>query len=299
MKFDYREIIRKVNNHHLISRLLLVTLGSFLLAINYNVFFLQNNLVVGGTSGLATVIEKVFSIPSADFILVTSILLIIVSFAALGREQTSRTIVGALLYPLFVRFTLPLAQTIIPYVKFDSMFLIVLVSGLIFGLANGIIYKTGFSTGGMDVIIQIVNKYLNVPTGKSVFATNIFVICLGGVIFGLKDMLYSIILLVISSNLIDRILIGISDSKMFFIYTKKTKEVENFIIDELKSGVTIFKAEGGFTKSKNKMLMCVVPTRDYYLFKESILLIDKDAFFVINDCYEVSGGVKRSNLPFI
>lgn len=86
---------------------------------------------------------------------------------------------------------------------------------------------------------------------------------------------------------------------MFFIYTRKTKEIEKFIINELQSGVTIFDAEGGFSRNKKKMIMCVVPTRDYYLFKESILLIDSNAFFIVTDCYEVSGGVKRSNLPFI
>ena len=70
-------------------------------------------------------------------------------------------------------------------------------------------------------------------------------------------------------------------------------------MEELKSGVTVFDTEGGFSGAKSHVLMCVVPNRDYYLFKEMVLELDKNAFMVINDCYEVTGGVKRGNLPFI
>ena len=104
--------------------------------------------------------------------------------------------------------------------------------------------------------------------------------------------------LLLNSSLVDRILIGISNSKLFFIYTEKTKKVKKFIIQDLKSGVTLIDTEGGYRSKKGKLIMCVVPTRDYYYFKESVLAIDHQAFFVINDCYEVQGGVNRSNLPF-
>lgn len=299
MKNNYKEIIALVKKKNIISRTIIMLIGVMILALNYNIFLLNNNLVVGGTSGLAVILKALWNIPPAEFIFISGLILIIVSFIFIGKEQTGRTIVGAIIYPIFIKVTTPIATAIIPHVTFDSLFLSAIVGGLLFGLANGLIYKTGFSTGGSDVIIQILNKYLKIPTGKSVFFTYIVIICAGVFVFGINTMLYSIIVLIISSNIIDRILIGISDSKMFFIYTRKTKEIEKFIINELQSGVTIFDAEGGFSRNKKKMIMCVVPTRDYYLFKESILLIDSNAFFIVTDCYEVSGGVKRSNLPFI
>lgn len=299
MKNNYKEIIALVKKKNIISRTIIMLIGVMILALNYNIFLLNNNLVVGGTSGLAVILKALWNIPPAEFIFISGLILIIVSFIFIGKEQTGRTIVGAIIYPIFIKVTTPIATAIIPHVTFDSLFLSAIVGGLLFGLANGLIYKTGFSTGGSDVIIQILNKYLKIPTGKSVFFTYIVIICTGVFVFGINTMLYSIIVLIISSNIIDRILIGISDSKMFFIYTRKTKEIEKFIINELQSGVTIFDAEGGFSRNKKKMIMCVVPTRDYYLFKESILLIDSNAFFIVTDCYEVSGGVKRSNLPFI
>lgn len=296
---DYKEIIKKVTKKNFWIRLLISALAMFLLALNYNVFLVHNNLVIGGTSGLAIILNHLFGISLSLMIFLFNVVLIIISYLTLGREQTRRTIIGSLLYPLFVELTIPLANYLIPYTNFENILLTILVSGLIYGFTTGVIYKTGYTTGGADIVMQIVNKYLHIPTGKASLFVNGIIVGAAGLIFGIPKMLYAIIIIVINTILVDKILIGISDSKMFFIYTKKEKEVADFIINEINAGYTILTTEGGYSKTKRKMLMCVVPTRDYFLFKESVLEIDKDAFFVISDCYEVSGGVKRSNLPFI
>ena len=96
--------------------------------------------------------------------------------------------------------------------------------------------------------------------------------------------------------MIDRILIGVSNSKLFFIYTKEEEKIKHFLMHDLKTGVTLLQAKGGFTKEENHVLMCVVANKDYYLFKEKVLEFDPNAFFVINDCYEVAGGMGRKNI---
>ena len=296
---DYKELIQEVFKQNFWKRLIISGIAIFLLALNYNVFLLHNSLVIGGTSGIAIIINKVFSIPPATFIFIFNILLIIVSFIVLGAKQTNRTIIGSILYPLFVQLTVPLANYLIPYTNFDSMFLTVIVTAFLLGTCTGIIYKMGYTTGGADILMQIVNKYMRIQTGKASFFVNVIIVCAGGLVFGWTKALYAIIIIAINTVLVDRILIGISDSKMFFIYTQKEKEVAGFILKEINAGYTILETEGGYSKSKRKMIMCVVPTKDYYYFKESVLHMDPNAFFVISDCYEVSGGVKRSNLPFI
>lgn len=293
---DYKDIIKMVTKKNFWLRLVVSALAMFLLALNYNVFLVHNNLVIGGTSGLAIILNHLFGISISLIILTFNIVLIVISYFALGSEQTRRTIIGSLLYPLFVELTIPLANYLIPHTNFDNFLLTILVTGLIYGFTTGVIYKTGYTTGGADIIMQIVNKYFHIPTGKASLFVNGIIVGVAGLMFGIPKMLYAIIIIVINTILVDKILIGISDSKMFFIYTKKEKEVADFIINEINAGYTILTTEGGYSKTKRKMLMCVVPTRDYFLFKESVLLIDKDAFFVISDCYEVSGGVKRENL---
>lgn len=299
LELDLKKITEKVFERNFYIRTFILILGVFLLALNYNLFLLPNNFVTGGTSGIAIILKELFGLSPSLFISISSVVLIIMSYIFLGKEETRKNIIGSILYPVFVSLTAPLATSLLKYLQFDTTIIVVLIAGILSGMANGIIYKTGFTTGGSDILMKIVNKYGKIPEGKSVFTINLVIMVFGAIIFGANKFIYALIILFLNSQLIDRILIGISDSKLFFIYTKKTEEVKNFILHELKTGVTILDAQGGYSKEASNVLMCVVPTRDYYLFKETVLAIDKKAFFVINDCYEVSGGVKRRNLPFI
>ena len=116
-------------------------------------------------------------------------------------------------------------------------------------------------------------------------------IILGGVaVFGWTKLMYSLITLYIISVMTDKVVIGISQSKAFYIITKKDKEVKDFIVEKLNHGVTLLHGSGGFSGKDQAVLMCVLPTSQYFVFKETIHEIDKDAFFVVTDAYEVHGG---------
>lgn len=293
LNFDLRSIREAVTKKNFYIRSFVLIFSVALLALNYNLFLSPNNFVIGGTSGLAIIIHEIFGLTPAIFISITSIILVILAILFLGWKETKRCIFGSILYPVFVSITVPVATFLRPYLQFDSTIIVVLIAGILCGTANGLIYKTGFNTGGSDVLMKIVNKYAKIPEGKSVFSINIIIMLFGFIIFGTNKFIYSLIILFLNTMLIDRIIIGISNSKLFFIYTKEEEKVKNFIIEELKTGVTIFDAKGGFSGEENHVLMCVVPNQDYYLFKETVLEIDKNAFFVINDCYEVTGGVHK------
>ncbi|MBQ6687037.1 MAG: YitT family protein [Bacilli bacterium] len=283
----------------IVFRGLIFTFGVFLLALNYNLFLLPNKIVLGGTSGLAIVFDTLLGIDPELFIYVSSGILLIISFIFLGFKVTKNTILGTLLYPLMITYTAPIATVISKHLVIEEMLLLVLISGVFYGISNGLIYKSGFTTGGSDVIMQLMSKYLKLPEGKANLISGVIIIAIGGIALGLIQVIYAVLITYISTILIDKILIGISESKVFYIYTKKSKEIKKLIIDDLKTGYTSFPTIGGYSHSKGEMIMCVVNTRDYYLVKEAVLNIDKDAFFVINDCYEVNGGVKKKNLPFI
>lgn len=298
MKINLKKIKQQIMKKSFYLRTSLLVFSIALLALNYNLFLAPNSYVIGGTSGLAIVVEKITGLNTSIFISIMSLLLILLSFIFLGKKDTFKSLVGSILYPLLITLTAPLAKFILPYLEFDNPLLIVLLAGLFCGLSNGLIYKTGFNTGGSDIIMKIINKFGKIPEGKAIFSMNLVIILLGLISFGINKFIYSLIILFINTTLIDRILIGISNSKLFFVYTKENELIKEFIIKELKTGVTLLNATGGFTEEKNHVLMCVVGNRDYYYFKEMVLKIDPHAFFIINDCYEVAGGVKRHNLPF-
>lgn len=299
LNLDLKKIKKTITKKNFYLRNFIFICSVALLALNYNLFLSPNQLVIGGTSGLAIIIHKLFGLSPAIFIGMTSCILLLMAYYFLGWKETSRCILGSILYPFFISLTAPFANFLIPYFQFDSTILTVLIAGFLCGVSNGMIYKSGFNTGGSDVVMKIINKYAKIPEGKAIFSINILIMIFACILFGTNKFIYSLIILYLNTVLIDRILIGISNSKLFFIYTKEEEKVKLFIMDELKTGVTILNAKGGFSGEKNHVLMCVVPNKDYYYFKEMVLEIDKNAFFVINDCYEVMGGIRRRNLPFI
>ena len=298
MKFDYKELIDEVHSKNFWPRLLIMIFGVFLLAITYNMFFLEYDLVTGGTSGLAIIINHLFDIDPALFIFIIEIFLLILSFILLGTKRTGMTILGSLLFPFFISLTSNICSFIADKVIYDSYIIITLVSGLLFGIGSGLVYKMGYSTGGADIVMQILNKYMKISTGTASFITSIAVIVPGAFVFGINKAIYGTIIIVIISILVDKIMLGISNSKMFYIRTKKVEKVQDFI-KEMNAGYTIIKADGAYSKKKYDMIMCVLPTRDYYMFKNVIQKIDPDAFFIITDCYEVYGGQRKEINPFI
>ena len=107
-------------------------------------------------------------------------------------------------------------------------------------------------------------------------------------VFGLTSALYAVISLLVASYIVDKVIIGISDNKVFYIVTDKPLEVRDYVMDKLHYSVTVVKARGGYSNKRKKMLMCVVPTIEYVKLKEMIKGIDDKAFFLIVDIYESS-----------
>ena len=274
-------------------------LGVFLLALNYNLFLLPNNYVVSGMSGIAIAFEELIGFNATLFIYLTNGILLVMSFIFLGIEKTRNTIVGTILYPLMITFTAPIAKLLNCYFPLNDTFLVIVFAAVLYGLSNGLIYKCGYTTGGNDVLMQMLNKYFKIPESKALTFVNAVVIIFGGLTFGYMKAIYATIILILSSMVIDKIMFGLSDSKLFYIYTREEEKVKKTILEEIQSGFTIIPTKGGYSHTKGCMIMCVVPNRDYYIFKNKILEIDPTAFFVIESCYEVNGGVKRSNLRFL
>ncbi|MBQ8219137.1 MAG: YitT family protein, partial [Bacilli bacterium] len=154
--------------------------------------------------------------------------------------------------------------------------------------SSGLIRKSRFSPGGFSVLFDLMNKYFHISIGNATIIVNSLLIIGSSFIFGLQSALYSVVSLLVSSYIVDRVIIGISDNKVFYIVTKRPLEVRDYIMDKLHYSVTIIKVRGGYSGKKKKMLMCIVPTIEYVKLKEIIKEIDNEAFFLIVDTYESS-----------
>ena len=176
--------------------------------------------------------------------------------------------------------------------KIDSsdMLLIALFGGVLYGLGLGLIMKSGFTLGGTDFLTQIVNKYFKLTLGSSMILVEGTIVVIGAFIFGFTNFMYAAVILYLITFLVDKVVLGISDKKAFYVVTKNKKKVCDYIINELGHTVTIFSATGGFSKKKTPVLFTVIPTKEYYKLKEGIKYIDNNAFFTVVDAYEVTGG---------
>lgn len=157
------------------------------------------------------------------------------------------------------------------------------------GLGNGMILRSGFSIGGFQTLYQILYKYFGISIGKSTLWLNGILIILGGLTFSLSNAMYAIIALYISSVVTDRIMLETSSTKTFYIVTEKEEEITGYLTDALGYRVTLMNAKGGYTNDNKKVLMCAVPTRQYYQVKEILGEIDNQVFFLITDTYEIFG----------
>lgn len=293
-KFD--DILKEIQNRNLLKRYCSLILGCLLLSISFNLFFLPKNIVYGGVSGISIVINKLFSISPSVFVFVSSMLLLVVSYFTLGWEKTKGSIAGSIIYPICIKLTANIG-TLIDF-NTDNMILIVVFGAMIAGAGAGLNFKAGFSTGGTDIINLIIEKYAKVSIGKSMLMSDGLIILLAGFFltdsfFAWDNVMYAIIVLYIISILTDKVVLGISQCKSFYILTEHETDIKKFIMQHLSHGVTVIEARGGYTGNRQKLIMCIVPTKDYFIAKEGILKIDPNAFFLVTDAYEVSGGKVR------
>ncbi|MEG0995229.1 MAG: YitT family protein, partial [Bacilli bacterium] len=224
----------------------------------------------------------------ATFIFISSSVLLIISFFALGKEKTAMSILGTLLFPLFVKLTADINM----YLDIDTsnLLLTAIFGGVLYGFGAGLVFKAGFTTGGTDILNQIASKYLKISMGKAMLMTDGLIVLSGGFVFGFTKFMYALIILYLIGVITDKVLLGISESKAFYITTSKDEEVRDYIINVLGHSVTIFNVKGGYSNDKKTMLLAVIPTKEYFVLREGLREIDADAFFVVTDSYEVIGG---------
>ena len=287
--FEFDELLEDIKRKDAPQRYCLFIFGMFLSALTFNLFFSKYNIVNGGSTGLSIIFNHLYGIDESKFILCVSLVLLVFSFFLLGFKKTLKTIIGTLLYPTFIKIT----SYLLVYfdIESTSFLLLMVYGGILSGIATGIIMKTGFTTGGFNILYQILNKYLKISIGNSSLIVNSFVLIFGCLIFGIVNSIYAVISLFISSFITDRVLLGVSRNKTFYIITNNDNEVKEYILKKLNHGVTVLNVKGGYSNDKKKMLMCVVPTKEYFNLKEIVLKIDKDAFFLITDSYEVAGAI--------
>ena len=279
--------MKKMITKNNIIRFIILLISLTLSALVYNLFLLPLNLVTGGTSGIATITHYLYGFNPALMIFILCAACIIISLMYLGVEKTLSAVTATILFPILVELTSPIQNFM---TQEPDKLLLVLFAGVLGGVANGLIYKTGYNSGGLTVISQTIAELKKISIAKTSFFINTIVVLIGAYFFGTTNALYAIIYLYIDNLVTDKVLLGISNNKAFYIITDEEDKVKEYILKALKHDVTIFDVRGGFLEEKRKVILTVVPSREYYSVTEGIKAIDKNVFFVVTDSYQVEGG---------
>lgn len=284
---DLSTILDRVYSKDLLVRFSEFIAGVFLVAISYNVFLLPSNTVYG-VGGIGVILKKIFNITPALTIFISSMILLVLSMFTLGKKKTLRTVAGSILYPIFVAAT----SYYVRYFDLGTLepVVVVIIGAVTHGLGLGLIFKAGYTTGGTDILNDIVAKYGKVSIGKAMLFTDGLIILVSLFVFDFPTFIYSLISLYIISVMTDKVILGISQSKTFYIITDNETSVKKFIMNNLNHGVTVLQGRGGYTGDNQKVIMCTLPTREYFILKEGLKEIDPGAFFLVTDAYEVFGG---------
>ena len=266
----------------------LFLIGIIIFSSSFTFFLLPHNLVFGGVSGLSIIFKDLFGFNTSLFVLIVSLILLCISFIVLGKKKTAGSILGSFFLPMFLAIMSYISE-IVNYTNTD-LFICSIFGGVFAGIGLGLVYKAGFTTGGTDILNQIIHKIFKISLGKSMLLTDGLIVTSSIFIFGFTKFMYAVMVLYIITIMTDRVILGVGKSKAFYIVTEKTREVKRYIIDTLGHSVTIFDASGGYSKDTQKVILCVIPTREYFKLKEGINKIDEEAFFIVTDAYEVYGG---------
>lgn len=215
--------------------------------------------------------------------------LFITGVVILGKNFGLKSLVGTLTLPFFVIITESWEAW-----TYNTL-LGAIFGGIVVGMGIGLVFKGGASTGGTDLLAQIITKYTGITLGTSVLLIDGIIAVSAALVFDIEKGLYAIIGLYVTTKTIDIVQLGFSQSKMVYIITNKQDEMRDEIFREIDRGVTKIPAFGGYTGDERPVLLVIVYQTEFTKLKQIVKTVDPNAFVVVSDAYEVLGeGFKRA-----
>lgn len=262
-----------------------IIFGCILMAAGTSFFLLPNKLSAGGFAGISTIVYYLFKIPLGTFMLAINVPVFILTYYKLGKRFAINSIIGATLYSVFVDIFDKL-----PAVTNDRL-LACIYGGILTGVGTGILLNVKSSTGGTELVTNIIRSYnAKYTTSKLIIIIDTVIVILNVIFFGEIEIgLYSAITIIIMGKVIDILVEGTNFSKLLFIISEKNDKIAKEIGTNVKRGSTGIYGKGMFKDNSKIVLMCAIGRGDLPKVKQIVKEIDKDAFIIISNAREVLG----------
>lgn len=283
MKEATKEELKEVFS---LKRIMWVPIGNTIYSCGIAAFVLPNDLITGGTTGIALILEHYFGLPIGLSVAIFNIVMFILAILILGKSFALTALISTFYFPwILSQFQkVQFIQNMTDDFLLGSIF-----AGLMLGLGVGLVIRAGASTGGMDIPPLILNKKFGLPVSIGLYVFDFTILIIQMSFRDKERILYGILLVLIYSTLVDKVLLMGKTQMQVKIISDHYEEINKVIQEKLDRGSTFFKTESGYLRKDSFAIMTVVSSRELPKLNELVLEIDKQAFIVINQVNEVMG----------
>ncbi|MBQ3225510.1 MAG: YitT family protein [Clostridia bacterium] len=270
----------------------MMTLGSLLLAVGVYFFKIPNGFATGGVTGIATILAPITFISAGIWIWVLNIVLLILGFLFLGKQNGLKTVYCSMLYSAvtyLLELVIPISEPLSSEPLLELVYAMLLTS-----IGSAMIFNANASSGGTDIAALILKKYTSLDVGKSLLVVDFLVASSAFFVFGVTTGLFSLLGLFAKAFLVDGVIENLNTCKYFVVITKKREEISEFIIQTLHHGATVSSVVGEYTKDEKTMIHTVCKRAEAVKLRAKIKEIDPHAFVIITTSSEIIGRGFRS-----
>ncbi|MFO7296106.1 MAG: YitT family protein [Caldicoprobacter sp.] len=267
----------------LFIRVFYIIIGSFIYSLGVNMLLVPHKLLSGGLTGIAIILEYLFSIPKEITVIIFNVPLFIGGYRFLGKRFIYLSLLGIASMSAFLYLTK--GWTI--DVKDDMIAAI--FGGLILGTGAGIVMRNRGSLGGTDIISLLVNKFFSFSVGWVATACNFIILSAAAFLLNVETAMFSMVGIFVSNKAVDAILTGFNHKKTVIIVSDKAEDMAQELFRHVKRGITFLNGQGAYTHKDKKLIYMVVRTMELSKLREVVHRVDPGAFMSIIDTREVQG----------
>jgi uncharacterized membrane-anchored protein YitT (DUF2179 family) len=271
-----------------LKRFVYINIGLLIMTVGLYFFLMPSNLAVGGATGLAMILNYLIpSIPMGIILAALNVILFIVAFVAIGKDFGGYTIYSSFAFSAMIAIFEYIIPMKAPFT--DDLFINLIFGILISGVGMGIVFNEDASTGGTDIIAKIINKYTGIAMGKSLLISDFLIVVFASFVYGARLGMYALLGIVINSFVIDKIISGFNVKMNMMIISKELDSINDFILNEIGRGTTIYIAIGGYSKEEKRIINTIVSRDEYVRIRDYIRSVDNKAFISVSHITEVEG----------
>jgi uncharacterized membrane-anchored protein YitT (DUF2179 family) len=280
-----------MNRKKVILDILIITLGTAVVAGAVYFFMLPSQVSVGSVSSFAMVLKNFLPLPVSMITLTLNAVLLLVGYLLIGKEFIGKTVFGSLLLPAFLalyEFLFPNFQSLTQDATLDVLCYILVVSA-----GQALVFSRNASTGGVEIIGKVINKYFHMELGQAMAAAGMVMAMSSALCYDSKTVILSLLGTYFGGIVVDNFIFGLNIKRKVCILSSRTDEIVDYILHELHSGASLYEAVGAYDKTVRREINVIVDKQEYRALMDYLNRVDPKAFVTVYSVNELNYTPKK------